>query len=480
MATPQWTVSIIAQYTEKEDIVRKSYKDLIDIICMQGNTSVNFFVMQYHAEEKQTYFYTYAYDPTTTRRVEKRSCPKCTENFYDSPNVMIEFFRSYALKMADTHHFVMLWGHGAGFGTFAEGELPEPEDPPLKESGFLKLKSDFARTAIVYKALLSGGVATRKKEPESMAAIVESFVNKNKVQLLKPAFLSLAEDSFKMVSVESIALALSKSFGEAGKKVDILYAMSCYMQMFESGFLFRECADYYGGSEAFQLFYGPDYKRLFHQLATTHAVPVPEMKTLVSDMVNDFINLYTGPASPASVSADKLCLTFSFLPEFEHFNKQLSQLALYLQQYRDVLYLLVRNARARCTSFTSFEFGIVDIAQFCTELLKENLPGDKLRQILEQIVDSIQQNGQLIIARKPAPSLCTTLSNGGKNNAVCPQGLSIFFPSDKAGSKHDEFVHAFMKEFYRQDSKGGANAFLTNSLWDEFVLDYHFYENFPA
>ncbi len=492
MSNPQWTVSIIAQYSEKDEFASICYSQLIGSIVANRHENVHFYVMQYHKENEETTFFSYDYTSAVTNRTENTHSPESTQNFYESPAVMVEFFNNYSLKHASSRHFLLTWGHGAGFGLFAEGDLPEMISRLIgHEHNVDKTLQDKIRNAVLlYNQLYSSGAIGNPRfrdRLETFGLFLESsgllyFVDKIRLEELMKGI----QQVFRVMTIEDFAGALAESFGKAGKTIDFMYAMNCYMQMFETGYLLKDVVRYFGTAENFQLFPGPDYDALFEDLATTYAVPQPDLQQLSKSIIRNYEKKYERgeviallgqfPDSRFNVSTiiKESCISITNLSLYETLRREMDQLATLLKT-QPALYPTVQQARKRCHPVSSTNYGIIDIAHFCKQLLKMQIPHPPLTDILHTIIRTIDTQGQLVVSIKEAPSLCLPPAGSPPSTeTVCPHGISIFFPKDQNNSRSSEYVHYIMEHIYQPNASASANVFLEDSQWDEFVIDYFF------
>lgn len=477
MATPQWTVSIIAQYIESDEDVVKGYRDLIESICTNTDPGICFYLLQ-HASTKvgeQTTFHSYLYDVNSKKRRHAEITIKNTQNFYESGHLITTFFKDYVAPSGAERHFVMLWGHGAGFGVFAEGDLREPPNNPQNCDGLDAEKLQLTGASIDWltagrNRLISAGIGVGDMNDKAIVPLVH-FLSANAPLEKTVGKTGLkADDTFRIVSAGTIAAAIGEGFGKGTKNkknVDVLMAMSCYMQLFETGYVLKEQVRYFAASETSQLFAGPDYKLLFQQLGSKYSAANADIAQLGNDLIKNYIDKYKN--DPHN---DSLFVSMNDLYLYKSFNRHLNELADHLIEHRATIYPIAQKARNKCTYMTPSDYGIIDLAHFCQQLLQETNGDDALNEKLLNVINAIKSGTRLIIAKKETPKLCPTLKPNGQSS--CPNGLAIFFPKDKCSSSADQFVHWFMEKYYQPDS-GNMQNFVTVSKWPYFVRDYYEY-----
>ncbi|WP_298739188.1 hypothetical protein [uncultured Chitinophaga sp.] len=493
MPDPHWTVSIIAQYTESDEYIRICYNQLIQSILQHRNRNVKFYLLKYHKETEVTNFISYDLVSENEDRVPHTTQPKSTKNFYDSPEVIIEFFSDFSLRHENDHHFLISWGHGSGFGLFREGMLPELKMRFIKaghENGAPYPEKDEDEQLLeaiqFYHMMLSSGIML----PQAADATVRAFgsfleskqrfyLNKNKAEMV-----TVLRQYFRVVSMRDFAFAINRTFGARGVKVDFMYTMNCYMQMFETGYLLKDNVRYFAGAENFQPFPGPDYDALFSDLGATYAVEQPDLDQLSKSIIDHHKAKYTrheveqlllmesGTIERVRLHISETCLVVTRPPLYEALRVKLDELAALLMANEGELYLTIQKARKKCLSVTTNNYGIIDIAHFCTKLLEMPLPDGPLADCLQSVIDIITTPGRLVAEIKKASGLCDPIFNPLPQPTICPNGISIFFPKDKRNSRRAQYVHYIMQHVYLPQPGARPNVFLADSIWDQFVASY--------
>ena len=489
-----WTVSIIAQYSENEEIVKLSYCNLIDSIIRQRNPSINFHLLRYHKEKKIVEFFSFEYSSPHSNRKIIKITPKTIGDFYSSPAYLIEFFEQLSLQGNTEHHFLITWGHGAGLGLFSEGDLPQiirkwvASDmgstimPTSQNINYYSDALDF------YNRMFSSGAGGYFGSIFPTKAITDYFIQEMNIVFPEDWKDALKSD-FRIIPIEFFVSAFEQTFQRAGKKIEYMYTMNCFMQMFETGYLLRNHVKYFIGAENFQFFLGPDYDSLFQDLSSQPDVDDILLREIGNRIVVNYKIKYAKaevfeilirfvPRHATIVHLKEFFLVATDLRRYEKLNEMLNQVAEIFITNKKLLYPLIRRARDKCKHISNPNFGIIDIIHFLTQLLEENLQTPALQTLIHNIISDIK-NPQTMINNTGIPtSLCIPVDFGVLRHCSCPQGISFFFPKDATKSEDQRFIDFFMREFYKPDVSNSFTSFLSNSSWASFVRDYFFSDIF--
>ncbi|NII24157.1 hypothetical protein HB364_03660 [Pseudoflavitalea sp. X16] len=460
MSNVKWTVSIIAQF---QDGHKQAFEELLNAIKDQTDTStVNYYIFKYYHEEKLADILTATPDQQGKLQIVQQ--PRVDANdFHTEGTCLTDFFSSCSLKTDSDRHILITWGHGAGFGFFSEGTLRDNDIPP----GMVR------HTNLMHSSgIIQMGFDT----------INENFtrhLNRNNL-FLNNFSANAVQESFKVLTVKVLNDLIGKTFGSAGKKIDLFYSMNCYMQMLETGYFLSENVNYLAGSENFQFFFGPDYNKLFKKLHQDTPADPLSMETLSTSIVNDFDLRYKDPVirrqfidiyqTPLQ-AFDTASLSINNLQQYEQVNTKINTIATYFIDHKSKeLYNLIRAARLKCRKVSGPTFGIIDMIHFCKSLLPLAAGKQELIDKLNDLINFVTNTKEVVVAKLHPPILCVPTAG----DSICPQGFSIFFPNSRRESVADQFIRLFMDTFYLPEREAGVtNRFLDNSTWDEFIDTYY-------
>lgn len=491
MSNPKWAVSIIAQYSKIEKLVDICYAMLIKSITDNTDPRINFYVLKYDKDRRETSYITYN-KPGASNRGEQITLLKNNQNFYDSREIIDNFFNNYSLQSEADHHFVITWGHGVGFGLFREGKIPVSTISELqlnnKEFGNRKQRREIGNTLLEFDKLLSSG-AVNDANFHQISEAFTAFVASKKTSLRNSAIAKInLNKAFRIVTMRDFAIAISNSFGKANTKINFLYCMNCYMQMFETGFLLRKYVDYFGTAENYQVFTGPDFDTLFTDLKTTDGLAASDMNGLAVNLIVNYekknqdlkiqaiLEKHSTDLRSVTKTISEQVIVITRPAFYKAFSRKMNDLVNILMRNDGELYQTIRLARERCQWVSSTNFGIIDIAQFCKELQKQIVSDHPLLDILGTIINGITQinSNNIISAISNFSMPCATVIPLGNEPELCPHGLSIFFPEDQQISEQQQYVVNFMNKIYSQSANTPLDDFQVCSLWDDFIRSYYF------
>lgn len=470
MADIKWVISIIAQFEAKHAY---AYQNLLDSILNQAyNPAIRYYILKYTNATKNVDITTLEYDSAGPPHKFKQLCNFDTDDFYnDPPTILTDFFNTYSLNESNNAvcHFVMTWGHGAGFGFF-------PDDFPV----------EFKAQIEALKQLFSRGVVGFNLEQvvDKFFSIISNNAlalpgNNNNAIPITPIQLRQA---FEIMPTTVFNEALTRSFKERGKSVTFLYTMNCFMQTFETGYLLKDNVKYLIGAETFHSFFGPEYRTMFADLASFNDTP-KDVLSFSQRTINNYFKKYEDPGLQEIIEGiygrgkgqfTRLSLSVNNLQNYTDLRLKIDELANYLlnNQSND-LYRKLATVKKRCADISEGQvYGIIDILHFIEQAVSSNLFDAKLIKLLNEVL-SYSLSSNVIISQKAWANAC--IPPRRRIASICPKGLSIFFPFNRG--REDQLIQIFIDLFYREAVTGAnqkyLNAFLTDSTWDQFVLRFY-------
>jgi hypothetical protein len=475
----KWCVSIIAQFDEKDKLADVAFQDLIDSILNLENTgNVNYFIFKYYKETKFAEIFEIQFNTAPPHSLAKKDRMDASNFFDEDSKLLIDFFNYYSLKEDFECHILLTWGHGAGFGFFAQGELPEGHSLGNEIRGISYINYLLANGVLGYDINLIADQFSQFLENFHEIRISDKFLLNKRLS-----------EAFKIIPTTVINKILEETFKKKNKVIQIMYTMNCFMQMFETGYLLSPNVNYLIGAETFQFFFGPDYSKLFSKLAQTSNTEA-DIKSLLESIVKNYeerykdkvimqkLKKYSDRSYDPAVYIKFLSLSVNNLTKYQNARKKIDAIADYFFNNRSI-YKLIRVVRDQCQNVTSGAYGIIDPIYFFKLLFKEHSINSDLKKLLGDLIDYITKTDEIIVAKYPnssITSLCKPKRVGQYLAAICPQGFSIFFPKDHERSISDEYVKFFMNLYKNVNHyKKLENQFLIDSSWDRFVIDYYDY-----
>jgi len=491
MLKPQWGVYVIAQYSSKDELSAICYDMLIKSIQNVQNPAINFFVLKYTKDDNSTMFYAYNYDEVRKARPEIARKPKTKKNFYMSPSIITEFFRAFRDGRSASNLFLLTHGHGAGFGLFADGSILSIIRMLFGNGNKLEERTTdtdkkIHASILVHNKLFSFGVLPTipaKKQAEFFLDYLSAnnFVTRESKAAILPGLI----EHFRVVPLTTIASAIKSGF--PGRKIDFMYTMNCFMQMFDSGYLLKDLVDCYMSSENFQFFTGPDYDSLFASLPAADSVSVTDLAGLAKSVIGNYdkkcsssetlalLIKFSSVQQVETVDLDlsHVCLTANSLAAYGQLKIKLDTIACYFINNKKRLYPIISDAREQCVEVTLSFDGIIDIYHFF-DLLKAQVGLDRaLKAMLEDILLYLRPGGPLVICLRPT-TLCEPIlkSMDRPLPTLCPNGLSFFFPKPQGKGDPLPDVRYFMDNFYLKINRLSQKR-KPVITWENFVVDFY-------
>jgi hypothetical protein len=470
MASFIWTVSIIVQYESQHE---KAFQNLRKgIESQQKQQSIRFFLLKHLIDEGRV-------------EIEKLDCslnpphefkPETqfiTTNFFKKGVPVIkDFFAKYSLSESSDHHFILTWGHGAGFGLFRDGFPPEVPKKIAREITYLRRL--FAASTLGFNADV---VQSKYKEYLSTHGDTASFSE------------FIQRKGFNIVTIDDLNTAIFETFGKAEKRIEFMFCMNCFMNMFETGYTLKNHVDHLISSETYQMWYGPDYKKMFDELIRIDYSKEEHVAKFAKLTVESYIDKYKEPVLRSEIKQiyigtldidfEELSLTVCRLSSYTQVNEKINSIAkhLVIQKSQD-LYRHIGRAKRKCREVSIGEtLGIIDILNFFEQLSFENGINQQLKVLLNDLLQFIAVPGSVVIAHHAWKNACELTIVDDQLAAICPKGFSIFFPNNKDDSITNDFVKFFMETFYRETQNRniweGKSSFIKDSEWNNFVIEFY-------
>lgn len=491
----QWCVFVISQYSSDESsMVSDCYKMLINSIKNTKSPDILFYVLKYTNETDATMFYAYEYVSDTELRKEIPKKPVVTTNFYQSPDVITELFTAFEQAKNADKYFLLTHGHGAGFGLFADGVMTSKAAHAVAQVSFTRSREQKKRLIstinnyiLIHNRLFSCGilpVTTPQKRIDAFAeapAFKEMAFTSEEKGVLKDA----AEDDFRVVHIDFIADAIRK--GLDGRKIDFMYTMNCFMQMYDSGYALRDVVELYMGAENFQYFPGPDYEKLFSTLSSMPADYPADLRAIAKNIIDNYQPKYEQPdiiekierwnndGDEAGVVADlaNVCLSASKPYRYVDLRNMLNDVGAYLKG-RKSLYPVISSVIRQCSTVTILFYGIIDIVHFCELLQQDKAADEDLRHRLHEVIASLRQVNNIIALVRPTPNLfkVTRITPAVTAPTISPHGLSFFMPQQKGPGSYNPQLQYIMDNFYKLQLNDVDKPGSPTSSWVQFVCDF--------
>lgn len=471
-----WTVAIIAQFEVENDIEYIEFENAI--LSQPEKPFINYVLLFYDKAKSEACIKKANFRTTQFEVISGEEMHPI--NFLDL-TYLEHFFTTYVYKAVqqeiDIHRNLLLtWGHGAGMGFFPEKVHPDQCDISEK-SHITKIFNTDAALALLKSALSidDSYLHYNKLDTQLSEALIDSSNYYSNAAAYKS--VSLIEDKIKRhrktISVEDIRNVIKKAL--RGQRINIILAMNCYMQMFETGYILRDVADIMIAPQTTISFYGYNYNELFKLL---HSKPESKSEAIAKNVTDYFFLKYTDEiinSTPAwKLNLDKISISANNLEPYKDLLELIDEICCYfIEKYDDPasstykvpqIKWFIKNARRKCMWLTAENSGIVDLFHFLYEFGRLYDQDDfedlwrskylKLNKIKSQILISITQSHQV---HDPEIGFNFMPSKS-------PHSISVFFPF----LQDSDLIKFIKKEFYSCDSTA-ILTFMQQSQWAKFI-----------
>jgi len=285
-----WTVSVIAMIDRDEPengpIMEAAYKEFEDSITTvkNANKDIKFVIYKYDVSSGTVFIRKSRINQNRYQLKTKEKKVVSIADFYNPPyQHLIDFFDEHVSKERieedeEHKHFLILWGHAAGFGF-----LKKTIEKRLKiafngDSGF-----DDEKLRVIADRLLSYNYLKSQLSLEIGEVPYELFLS----DLSKNASLFSIDADQKKAIDEIIKLITAKDFAnilntglskdkvsvtslrgvKCEQKIQIMLCLSCYVNMIETGYALKDVVNIYVSPQTNISFFGYNYDQLFKLLA---------------------------------------------------------------------------------------------------------------------------------------------------------------------------------------------------------------------
>ena len=251
-----------------------------------------------------------------------------------------------------------------------------------------------------------------------------------------------------------------------GQRIDILGFDACLMAMVETGYAFREVADFMVGSEELEPAEGWPYERWLKVL-TKH----PELgaEALTGEIISAYRSHYN---EPVNLDPDTT-LSSVRLRALEQAADAVDALALALRKHLPTESALIRAARTAAKVYAPNAYGDgldyfhhIDFIKFCEELVA------RTSRALSAAPKELHLRAE---AARTAMRAAVAHNYAGprRQGGFGSNGLSIYFPASGALHQRDRFAD----KGYDKDNLKNPVEFVQKNSWPDFLSAY--FQMFP-
>ena len=494
-----WTVSVIAMVDINEEengpIMEAAYKEFEDSITSikNPNKDIKFVIYKYDVVAKRAYIR--KSKVSLCRYKIKTIDEKPVEDFYAEGHPhLVDFFDQHVAKKSiqeneEHKHFFIVWGHAAGLGFFKTeiqkrlNKVYEKIDKFLKER-MVSLRSLSADEIMEINFITSQTSVRPNRRPHEI--YLPAFAGQNEKD--KHEWNTIVKEfdaSFKVITAAELNeilrnglkndISVRKNYDHSVKPLPIIQYMlclSCYVNMIETRFAFKDLIDIYIAPHTTISFFGYNYRQLFKQLIKKPSSNVMEVainltnyylakysEGYMEDQVDKGTTMIHGVDYKQHVAFS--CIKLSDTNLIKENIKKFAEL--YPNIESEQVFQQLLSARSMCRSVSvdgAKNLGIIDYENFIAEFFR--LLDREIIKEKKIDVRSFFLAGQHLSTYYPG-----TLSKGVYDNSIkafasqSPSSFSIFLPQTKKGLQ-GELLTIYL-------SKGGNSEFLRLTNWDSII-----------
>lgn len=406
-------------------------------------------------------------------------------DFYD-PGTLTRFLKFVKSMEEDAqddqqetiyHYFVVTWGHGGGLFYLPLGTI----DDLLNSLGFNdkdhnelmgEVKKNFNENLLAYTQLCS---SISFKGPFFPFLPTGLFQQTAHFADGKPTsgFLSKLMDFNSSVTATAryyTATDLNEILVAGLGKVDVLFTLSCFTQMLETGYELRHSVKMMVAPQTTMPVAGINYGEVFTTLENTPEISLPHLAKI---MTRSYERKY---ASPSKFMADFnnrypvfqlpiVSFACNFLDEYESLLESLNELTdfirdIYTRPGLTPFKANISRARNACGDLTpDNNYGIIDLSNFINQLQLQ-FPNEFNKEIkyLKKKLKGVRKNVRAAIKK---PDTTEAAPGMPRNN---PLFLSFFAPAIEGGD-----IINFLLKMYTSNN----NEYSRNSKWVTFVQEFY-------
>ncbi|ACU61741.1 clostripain-related cysteine peptidase [Chitinophaga pinensis] len=348
-----------------------------------------------------------------------------------STTSVAKYFKNLVLTQYPADKYMLFtWEHGSAFGIFKEGVLTVNDTTPPDQS--MTMEARFVRQAINVKS--------------DQVRIRES------IDTVQIAVNNLAATQFDMLTMEELKDAIEIGF--AGRKVDVLVMLNCWMQFFDTGLTLSKHVDYLVGPETDMDFNGYNYSAIFGLLSSQ---PDISPRGLSSFIVTSFKDKADADALGSDNRTALFAACLKYYPSLAKLTSEICEalIPLLKDHFRQF-----DIARTNCL-FIELKYLLADLSSFFYHIkiqLYEHLDPS----VIKKIDQAHLIMHEMIVQRALGRGINTDL----QFPPDYPLGISVCFPQRESQIESD-----FYLTYILQNSEF-ATIFSKRYLWDDFIAAF--------
>jgi hypothetical protein len=484
-----WTVSVIAMIDKDEPengpIMEDAYKEFEDSITSikNANKDIKFVIYKYDVSSGTAIIRKSRINQNRYQLKTKEKKVVSIADFYTPPyQHLIDFFDEYVSKERleddeEHKHFLILWGHAAGFGFLKKNIEKRLKIAFTDESEF-----DDKKVSLIADRILSYNYVKSQLSLDIKEIPYELFL----YDLSKDAgSLSIDAEQKKAIS-ETIKLITAVEFagiiekglsndtvsvstlkGELGKqKIQIMLCLSCYVNMIDTAYALKDLVNIYISPQTHISFFGYNYDQLFKFLAKH---PDANEEDISINISHNYLLKYLKPSMKKHFTRDSNFLIYKIdykdgvsfsancLSKCDIIAEKIRNFKMIAESdptFRDSL----QDTRRRCFPLSNNgtqEIGILDYRNYMMEFFHSIFRIDTTLFDAFFIDDSYTE-GYSITDHNPG-ILSQKDFIDGEFRIMSPGSFSVFLPNPTPA----DLEKVLMEIYFKQKSQ-----FLLESKWD--------------
>lgn len=494
----------VFQYVDDEEKDRAT--DKIFTSLNKENDKIRYVFLCYFEKEYRCLIRTIDKNTDTTATLENT-------NILKEPGVLIDFFKRYVFYEGEEaveakRHFFLTVGHGAGFAMFLREQKVRQKIALFLESNNIANAKGLADTIQLRKQMkqrhfLMANVVMRTKKTQEWQLPanlfhLESIDGENRKTTIEKGISNIIKDYYRedLLTVNSMRDILKEAFAPLNRTedgisippIDMIIHINCYLQMFETGYAYKEVAKYLVASEMTIPVFGLDYQALFDCIAHMPDIDNRSLATLITTTFGRL--LYSQPVDNRNAA-----ISVNNLSKYEQIYQSLNDIAADFIRLYDSRLGTQKKLRHIIQELREFPVssGAVRPPDGGTENSDVLDPGywDLNQSDIVGFVDLIKffkvlsLSEDLPIANREALSLLNKiwnmvcLASEATVSLFCDpnlsyedrsEGLSIYFPSVNYGYNYNLLVAELIDDYITHPER--FNVFTEKTKWDEFLQLY--------
>ena len=404
---------------------------------------------------------------------------------FTSATLLWEHFFNLCTTTQNRRTFISIHSHGAGFGFTPKFQSNSTEKIKSPTNFFFSLKNkkkelEFARDLKIVTTFFSNEIYSCSKINKQ---------NENKLTQI---------NEIKIIPVIIFKDAIKKTLlKESGSKIDFICLANCFMQCFETGYVFEDTAKFLIASEGTHISGGINYPKLYNDMGINSISNEMIAINICSSIderfehykIKEFFKIKSGEGADIYDVRATFAVSVNDLGKYKEMKEKLSSLSeSILKEIEKDISLLDKLIDIRLYSkkfeggilnkcydvFFENPIGIIDLGNYLSEMILTvpKIPlSPEIKSSIFELSDLIKQK-MVVASHFPLGAYYRESPIG-----ICPSGISIFFPRTKRESVKNKLSNLLFEEFYEKETN--ISEFLKDNKWREFIIKFYTSSDMP-